>query len=122
MPEKKRRLITNLYDADTMFRDKKVLITDDDMRSVFALSKLLEEKGICIFKAENGRKALDLLETHPDIDLILMDMMMPVMDGYETMQRIRSAEQWRRTPIIALTAKAMTQDREPAFRRAPTIT
>ncbi len=112
MPEKKRRLITNLYDTDTMFRDKKVLITDDDMRSVFALSKLLEEKGMFIFKAENGRKALDLLEVHPDIDLILMDMMMPVMDGYETMQRIRSVEQGRRTPIIALTAKAMTQDRD----------
>jgi CheY-like chemotaxis protein len=112
MPEKKRRLITNLYDTDVMFRDKKVLIADDDMRSVFALSKLLEAKGVRILKAENGRKAIDLLEKHADTDLILMDMMMPVMDGYETMQRIRSSDCWRSIPVIALTAKAMKQDRE----------
>jgi CheY-like chemotaxis protein/signal transduction histidine kinase len=112
MPEKKRRLITNLYDTDVMFRDKKVLIADDDMRSVFALSKLLEGKGVRILKAENGRKALELLEKHADTDLILLDMMMPVMDGYETMQRIRSSDSWRNIPVIALTAKAMKQDRE----------
>lgn len=112
MPEKKRRLITNLYDTDVMFKDKTVLIADDDMRSVFALSKLLEGKGVRILKAENGRKAIDLLEGHPDIDIILMDMMMPVMDGYETIRRIRSSDSWRKIPIIALTAKAMKQDRE----------
>jgi CheY-like chemotaxis protein len=112
MPEKQRRMITNLYDADMMFRDKKVLIADDDMRSVFALSKLLEEKGIQVLKAENGRKALDLLDTHSDVDLILLDMMMPDMDGYETMQRLRSSEDMRNIPIIALTAKAMKKDRE----------
>ena len=112
MPERKRRLITNLYDIDLMFRDKKVLVADDDMRSVFALSKLLEEKGVRILKAENGRKAIDLIAEHPDIDLILMDMMMPVMDGYEAMRRIRASDRWRSIPIIALTAKAMKQDRE----------
>ncbi len=112
MPEKKRRLITNLYDSDLMFRDKKVLVADDDMRSVFAISKLLEEKGVRMLKAENGRKALDLLEQHPDVDLILMDMMMPVMDGYETMRCIRAVDRWRTVPVIALTAKAMKSDRE----------
>jgi CheY-like chemotaxis protein/signal transduction histidine kinase/HAMP domain-containing protein len=111
MPERKRKLITNLHDCDVIFRDKKILIVDDDMRNVFALSKLLEEKGVVTFKAENGRKALDLLESNADIDLVLMDMMMPVMDGYETIKQIRSQERLRNIPLIALTAKAMAQDR-----------
>jgi CheY-like chemotaxis protein/signal transduction histidine kinase/HAMP domain-containing protein len=111
MPERKRKLITNLHDCDVIFRDKKILIVDDDMRNVFALSKLLEEKGVITFKAENGRKALALLESNAEIDLVLMDMMMPVMDGYETIKQIRSRERLRNIPLIALTAKAMAQDR-----------
>jgi CheY-like chemotaxis protein len=111
MPERKRRLITNLHDCDIIFRDKKILIVDDDMRNVFALSKLLEEKGVVTFKAENGQKALELLDANDGIDLVLMDIMMPVMDGYETMQRIRGLARFRNLPVIALTAKAMSQDR-----------
>jgi len=112
MPEKKRRMITNLHDVDSMFKGKKVLVVDDDMRNLFALSKALASRGITTMKAESGRKALDALEAEPDVDLLLMDIMMPVMDGYETMKRIRAQKRFDRLPIIALTAKAMKQDRQ----------
>lgn len=112
LPEKKRKMITNLHDTDMMFRGKKVLVVDDDMRNVFALSKVLEEKGMKILKAENGQRALALLEEDPDLDLVLMDIMMPVLDGYETMKQIRAQAKFSKLPIIALTAKAMKQDRE----------
>jgi CheY-like chemotaxis protein/signal transduction histidine kinase/HAMP domain-containing protein len=111
LPESKRKLITNLLDCDVIFKDKKILIVDDDLRNVFALSKLLEDKGIITFKAENGEKALTLLDSKAGIDVVLIDMMMPVMDGYETMKRIRAKERFRNLPLIALTAKAMSQDR-----------
>jgi CheY-like chemotaxis protein/signal transduction histidine kinase/HAMP domain-containing protein len=112
MPEKKRRMITDLHDTDTMFRDKTILVVDDDMRNVFALSRVLEAKGMRVLKAENGQKALSILEHEPTVDLVVMDIMMPVMDGYETTQRIRAQERFRKLPIIALTAKAMKMDRE----------
>lgn len=105
-------MILNLYDTDVIFKDKQILIVDDDMRNAFALSKMLEEKGMKVLKAEDGKKALKVLEQEPDIDLVLMDIMMPVMDGYETMKRIRAQEKFQRLPIIALTAKAMEKDRE----------
>jgi len=111
LPEKKRQMITSLHDTDGMFQDKTVLIVDDDMRNVFALTKVLEEKGMRILKAENGQKALDILKDTPEVDLVLMDIMMPVMDGYETMKRIRAQEAFRKLPIIALTAKAMKDDK-----------
>jgi CheY-like chemotaxis protein len=112
MSEQKQRMITNLHDVDLVFRDKQILIVDDDMRNVFALSKVLEEKGLKTIKAENGEKALRLLETEPEINLVLMDIMMPGIDGYETMRRIRAQEKFKNLPIIALTAKAMAKDRE----------
>ena len=112
MPAQKRRIITDLYDSDNIFKDKQVLLVDDDMRNLFALSSALEAKGIKTLKAENGKKALDILDANPKIDLILLDIMMPVMDGYETMQRIRAHENYGKVPILALTAKAMKQDRE----------
>ena len=112
MPEKKQRMITDLHDSDHVFRNRTVLIVDDDMRNVFALSKILKDKGMNILKAENGRKAIELIGQHENIDLVLMDMMMPVMDGYESMKHIRMSEQIGHVPIIALTAKAMKQDRE----------
>ncbi|MBU0992717.1 MAG: response regulator [Proteobacteria bacterium] len=111
LPESKRKMITNLHDTDVMFKDKTVLVVDDDMRNVFALSKVLEEKGMRILKAENGQKALDVLKGTPDVDLVLMDIMMPVMDGYETIKRIRDQETFRKLPVIALTAKAMKEDK-----------
>jgi CheY-like chemotaxis protein len=112
MPVKKRQIILNLHDTDAILKGKQVLIVDDDMRSAFALSRILEEKGIKTHKAENGKKALEVLENYPGIDLILMDVMMPVMDGYEAMKKVRSQERFRKLPIIALTAKAMNKDRE----------
>jgi CheY-like chemotaxis protein len=111
LPENKRQMISNLHDTDVMFKDKTVMVVDDDMRNVFALSRMLEGKGMQVIKAENGQKALDLLQTAPAVDLVLMDIMMPVMDGYETIQRIRAREMYRKLPIIALTAKAMKEDR-----------
>jgi CheY-like chemotaxis protein len=113
MPERKRQIITNLHDSDILLRNKKVLVVDDDMRTTFALSRLLTERGMKTLKAENGRKALDLLAREPDVDLVLMDIMMPVMDGLEAIRRIRSLESgMRNVPIIVLTAKAMKEDRE----------
>ena len=112
MPEKKRTMIANLHDANRMFLDKKVLIVDDDMRNLFALSNSLSAKGIQTIKAQDGQKALDELEKNPSIELVLMDIMMPGMDGYETMSRIRQQKRFEHLPIIALTAKAMKADRQ----------
>jgi len=111
MPEKKRKIIRDLHDTDEILRNKRVLIVDDDMRTTFAVSRLLSERGMTPLKAENGERALRLLEEHSDIALVLMDIMMPVMDGYEAMKRIRDQEKFRKLPIIALTAKAMPEDR-----------
>ena len=111
MPEKQRKIIRDLHDTDKLLRGKKVLIIDDDMRTTFALSRLLSDRGMETLKAENGERALRLLGEHPDVNLVLMDIMMPVMDGYETMKLIRVQERFRRLPIIALTAKAMPEDR-----------
>jgi len=112
LPEQKRKMIIDLHETDAPFRDKTVLIVDDDMRNVFALAKLLSGKGMNILKAENGVKALEIIKSTKDIDLILMDIMMPVMDGYETIRRIRQMEENYKIPVIAVTAKAMRKDYE----------
>ncbi|MDO8805132.1 MAG: response regulator [Elusimicrobiota bacterium] len=112
MPEKQSRIIRDLHSADQLLKGKKVLIVDDDMRTTFAMSRLLTEHGIKTLKAEDGEKGLRLLAENPDTDLVLMDIMMPVMDGYEAMKRIRAQEKFRKLPIIVLTAKAMREDRE----------
>jgi len=111
LPSKKRKMISRLYDKDTLFQGKKILLADDDMRNVFAISKILKDKGMDVHKAADGQKALDILYQDPDMDLVLMDIMMPVMDGYEAMRRIRSQERFWNLPIIAITAKAMRVDR-----------
>ena len=105
-----QQYIVNLHDRDFYLQDKVVLIVDDDMRNLFALSKVLEERGLQIFKAEDGDKALALLRDGVAADIILMDIMMPGMDGYETTRAIRALG--IKTPIIALTAKAMKEDRD----------
>ena len=110
MPESKRQIITNLHNTDALLVGKRVLVVDDDMRALFALSRLLTDKGMTPLKAENGEKALRLLNQAGDVDLVLMDIMMPVMDGYETMKRIREDDRFRSLAIIALTAKAMKGD------------
>jgi CheY-like chemotaxis protein len=112
MPETQRQIIRDLHDTDALFRGKKALVVDDDMRTTFAVSRLLSERGMKTIKADNGEKALRVLEENADVDLVLMDIMMPVMDGYEAMRRIRELDgDIRKVPIIALTAKAMPEDR-----------
>jgi len=111
LPEEKRRVIRMLHDKEAIFDGRKVLIADDDMRNVFALTSVLEEKGLKLLVAANGQECLDMLEENPDTDLVLMDIMMPVMDGYEAMRRIRQQKRFHKLPIISLTAKAMKGDR-----------
>jgi len=91
---------------------KKILIVDDDIRNIFALTSILEEQQMEVVFAENGRKGIAMLQSMPDINAVLMDIMMPEMDGYETMHAIRQESQFRSLPIVALTAKAMKGDRE----------
>lgn len=98
--------------ANEALKGKKVMVVDDDMRNIFALSSALEGVGMEVIFAENGREALDLLMEQPDVDLILMDIMMPEMDGYEAMQAIRHIPEYQGLPVIALTAKAMKNDRQ----------
>ncbi len=112
LPESKQSIINNLHDKEAVFHSKKILLVDDDSRNVFALSKILQERGMKIIKAENGKIALEMLDTHPDISMVLMDIMMPEMDGYEAMKRIRSQGKFKSLPIIALTAKAMKDDKQ----------
>ncbi|RED56766.1 response regulator [Cohnella lupini] len=111
LPEDKRSLLSKLHRHEATFDSKRILLVDDDVRNVFALSSVLEHKNMKVVYAENGLEALSKLETETDIDLILMDIMMPEMDGYEAMKRIRENSAWNKIPIIALTAKAMKDDR-----------
>jgi len=114
LPEDKKKVIRMLHDKETIFRDKKILVVDDDMRNVFALCSVLEDKGMIPVVAKNGQEALDMLEKTQGVDLVLMDIMMPVMDGYEAMRKIRERKtniKYSNIPIIALTAKAMKGDR-----------
>ena len=101
---------------DKLFKGKRILVVDDEIRNVFALAKILEERDIEVLEAENGQVALDVLNENPKIDLVLMDVMMPVMDGYEAIQQIRKTEGIKNIPIICLTAKAMKEDHENALK------
>jgi signal transduction histidine kinase/CheY-like chemotaxis protein len=96
----------------SLLEGKKILVVDDDMRNTFALARVLQDQGVEVIMAENGLKAIEQLENQPDTDLVLMDVMMPVMDGYEAMQRIRSKTSYHHLPILAITAKAKPDDRE----------
>jgi len=91
---------------------KKVLVVDDDMRNIFALSAVLEEQDMNVLSADNGRDAIGILQDQPDVDIVLMDIMMPEMDGIDTMREIRKIPELKSLPIVAVTAKAMKGDRE----------
>lgn len=112
MPENQQKIINTLYNKEEVFRNKKVLVVDDDMRNVFALTSLLTKNEMKVLRADNGKTAIELLEKEKDVDVILMDIMMPVMDGYEAMEKIRKMKGFSKTPIIALTAKAMKGDKQ----------
>jgi HAMP domain-containing protein/signal transduction histidine kinase/CheY-like chemotaxis protein len=112
LPAPKRLMLEQLQKSDPILANKKVLIVDDDIRNIFALTSVLERYQMQIVHAENGRDGITLLQSMSDIDLVLMDVMMPEMDGYETMQAIRQESRFNALPIIALTAKAMMGDRE----------
>ncbi len=112
MPEKQQKVIEKLHDKESIFKDKKILLVDDDMRNVFALTKILKEKNMEVLRADNGKTALELLKREKELDLILMDIMMPVMDGYEAIKEIRKSVKFAKLPIIALTAKAMKEDKQ----------
>src|SRR5438874_502988 len=115
LPQEKRRLLEQLHSAEEVFKDKKILIVDDDVRNVFALTSVLEAHGMEVLYAENGRDGIDVLRSNPEIDLVLMDIMMPELDGYQTTRAIRENDAFKLLPIISLTAKAMKGDREKAI-------
>jgi CheY-like chemotaxis protein len=112
LPEEKRRMIERLHGSTEALRARKVLVVDDDARNIFALTTVLENHEMEVVSATNGRQAIDLIKTTPDLSVVLMDIMMPEMDGYETMREIRKDPGFRTLPILALTAKAMKGDRE----------
>jgi CheY-like chemotaxis protein/signal transduction histidine kinase len=112
LPVEKQQMLDRLHRSDDALVGKKVLVVDDDVRNIFALSSVLERRGMTVLTAGTGREAIDTLSSTSDVAIVLMDIMMPEMDGYETMQVIRQNPAFRRLPIIALTAKAMKGDRE----------
>ena len=112
LPPQKRRMLERLRNSDENLRGRKALLVDDDARNIFALSSVLERRGMEVLSATTGREAIAILKADRDVSIVLMDIMMPEMDGYETMQAIRSDPSMQRLPIIALTAKAMKGDRE----------
>ncbi len=115
MPERQKKMMVKLYNKDEVFRDRTILLVDDDMRNVFALTQVLESNHMKVHIATNGKKAVELLDEHENINLILMDIMMPVMNGYEAITQIRKHNKYSCVPIIALTAKAMKEDREKSI-------
>jgi CheY-like chemotaxis protein len=115
LPQPTRKLLARLRTADQVFQGKRVLIVDDDIRNVFALASALETRGMKVAFAENGREGIERLREQPDTDLVLLDVMMPEMDGYETARAIRAMPRFDALPIIQLTAKAMKGDRDKSI-------
>jgi CheY-like chemotaxis protein len=115
IPAAQRKMLEALHKGSTL-TGTTVMVVDDDVRNIFAVTSALERQQANVLFAESGRDALTLLEEHPGVDVVLMDIMMPEMDGYEVMRRIRGVAQWRSLPIIALTAKAMATDRDKCIQ------
>jgi hypothetical protein len=112
LPQQLREEIERLHEPGTVLANKKVLVVDDDIRNIFAMTSILEPYNMQVVSAETGRAAIEILQNDLEIDAVLMDIMMPDMDGYDTMRAIRKLSKFRSLPIVALTAKAMKGDRE----------
>src|SRR4051812_46003175 len=112
LPEQKQKMLERLHGSNEVLRGRSILVVDDDARNIFALTSLLENHEMKVLSTTNGRDAIELIRNTPDLDMALMDIMMPDMDGYETMRQIRALPEFRTLPILALTAKAMKGDRE----------
>jgi signal transduction histidine kinase/CheY-like chemotaxis protein/HAMP domain-containing protein len=112
LPREKQAMLERLHGSNEILRHRKILVVDDDARNIFALTSLLENHEMNVISATNGRDAIEIIEKTADLDIVLMDIMMPDMDGYETMRNIRQIPKFRTLPILALTAKAMKGDRE----------
>jgi CheY-like chemotaxis protein len=112
LPPERQRMLRDARDREAVFEGRRILVVEDDVRNVFALSSVLEPKGAKVEIARNGREAIDHLRAQPGVDLVLMDIMMPEMDGLEATRRLRADPEFGKLPIIALTAKAMIDDRE----------
>ena len=115
LPPRKREVLETLYSSDAVLAGKRVLLVDDDIRNIFAMTSVLERQNMQVFSAETGKEAIEKLD-RTDVDIVLMDIMMPDMDGYDTMREIRKKERFRGLPIIAVTAKAMKGDREKTLQ------
>ena len=112
LPAEKQAMLERLHDSREVLRGRKILVVDDDARNIFALTSVLENNDMQVVSATSGQSAIDIVRSSPELSIVLMDIMMPDMDGYETMREIRKSTEFRTLPIIALTAKAMKGDRE----------
>jgi signal transduction histidine kinase/CheY-like chemotaxis protein/CHASE3 domain sensor protein len=112
LPEAKRRMIEHAHKSDSVLTGRKVLVVDDDVRNIFAITSALEASHMQVNYAESGQAGIDYLQINPDVEVVLMDVMMPDMDGFEAIRRIRAIDRFRKLPIISVTAKAMKGDRE----------
>jgi Signal transduction histidine kinase len=112
LSEEQQRIVSRLHDPEEVLKERKILIADDDMRNIYALSQKLNDMGMEVFTAENGSVALQMLKENPDIEIVIMDIMMPVMDGLEAIRKLRKQKQFEKLPVISLTAKAMPEDKQ----------